>query len=141
LARVRDINRDIETLLGKNPDLDSFAANNQAFLPQSSASAPPAEAGAVILAIVSPHEALPGNDLIIRATTMQRMQQVSATLPNIQQELPLQFNSATGVWENIWRVPAGFARGEYQVVIRALAENGELPLPAPHIVCKPFRLV
>jgi hypothetical protein len=126
LARVREVRREIETLLGKNPNLAVAAAPSPNSLPQPAASAPPAEAGAVILAVVSPREALPGNDVLLTAATMQKMRQVSAILPD-QQELPLVYNAGADLWEGAWRVPADFAQGSaYQVVIKALADNGAL---------------
>jgi len=52
LARVKDINRDIEVLLGRNPNLEIYTDTNPytgpASLPQSAAFAPPAEAGTAL---------------------------------------------------------------------------------------------
>ncbi|MDR2430828.1 MAG: S-layer homology domain-containing protein [Candidatus Margulisbacteria bacterium] len=125
LARTPDISKDIEALLGRNPGLAVSADPYQTFLPQPPASAPPVEAGAVLLAVASPREALPGNDITLTAAAMQKMRQVSAILPD-QKELPMQYNPAIDLWEITWRVPAGFAGGQYQVVVKALAENGAL---------------
>ncbi|GBR75116.1 protein S-layer homology domain, partial [Candidatus Termititenax aidoneus] len=100
LARVGRINTEIEALLGAKTSWSQTIGQ-----PYSALAAPlsPAADGtavdgsAVIMAVVSPRDALPDNDVIITVVSMQRLRHAGVFLPD-NTELPLQYNPSADLW-------------------------------------------
>jgi hypothetical protein len=126
LARIGRINTEIEALLGAKTSWSQTIGQ-----PYSAAASPIAsgadgvavDGSAVIMAVVSPRDALPDNDVIITVVSMQRLRHAGVFLPD-NTELPLQYNPSADLWEGSWRVSSAMPSGTHQLAVRATAENG-----------------
>jgi archaellum component FlaF (FlaF/FlaG flagellin family) len=122
LARTGKINAEIETLLGAKTAWTQTIVQPSVASPISSADGNAVDGSAVIMAVVSPRDALPDNDVIITVVSMQRLRHVGVFLPD-NTELLLQYNPSADLWEGSWRVSNALPSGTYQLAIRAMAEN------------------
>jgi hypothetical protein len=126
LARIGRINTEIEELLGTKTDWSQTIGQ-----PYTAAASPLAKSSdgnavdgsAVIMAVVSPRDALPDNDVIITVVSMQRLRHVGVFLPD-NTELLLQYNPSADLWEGAWRVSSAVPAGTHQLTVRAAAESG-----------------
>jgi hypothetical protein len=126
LSRTGKINAEIEALLGAKANLSQTIGQPYAAAAtpvSQSADGNAVDGSAVIMAVVSPRDALPDNDVIITVVSMQRLRHVGVFLPD-NSELLLQYNPSADLWEGAWRISSAVPAGTHQLTVRAAAENG-----------------
>jgi hypothetical protein len=135
LARVAEINREIELMLDRKTNWD-YAIDNSYYLKQNAtqtdsvppscnlAAAPQQNGGALIVGIVAPKEVMKGNDLNLTVAALAKMKAITAVFPDTSR-LPLTFNSNTDVWEINWKTPKDIRPGDYQLTVEAVDQGDQ----------------
>jgi hypothetical protein len=138
MARIPEINREIELLIDKKTNWD-YAIDNSYYVRQPmqdtlgyqnqtndspAVAETPQDAKSIIVGIASPREVMAGNDLSMSVATLVKMKQVEAIFPDTAQ-LPLQYNNETDLWELNWKVPKDQRPGNYSVRIEAVDQSNK----------------
>lgn len=132
LARIPEINRSIEDLLGKKTDwyynIDSSYYSN--YKPLSTREVMPAEQltnknlSTLLIGAASPREVLVNKDLKITAASLIKLKQVTAKFPDGSIQ-PLAYDSKTDLWEAAWKVPLNNKLGRFKVELQAIGNDGQ----------------
>lgn len=137
LARLPEINRVIETMLGSRTAWDYRVEDTRYYdqgkaVPQSDTSDGFVAAitlrqeptlSKLIIGVVSPLEVVAGRDIRLTVASLEKMKAISAVFPD-GAELPLIYDRKTELWEVSWRVPNTLKMGSYNIAIKGSCTKG-----------------
>lgn len=133
LARMAEINRSIEDLIGKKTDWNyTIDSSYYTGYEQRRDSVQPAEQrvsgnktlSSLIIGVAAPREVLVNKDLKISAASLVKLKELTAKMPDgtVQK---LIFDSRTELWETAWKVPATNQLGRTRIELTALGSDGQ----------------
>lgn len=137
LARIPEINRVIEEMLGSKTAWDYRVDDTRYYEPGQSVvqnSAQPISeefkgeseptVSKLMIGVVSPLEVVAGRDIRLTVASLEKMKAVSALFPD-GAELPLIYDRKTDLWEVSWRVPDTLKISSYNIMIKGNGIKGE----------------
>lgn len=131
LARMSEVNRSIEELIGKKTDwnynIDSsyytgYEERHRDVQPAEQRGAGNKSLSSLIIGVAAPREVLIAKDLKISAASLIKLKSISAKFPDGTLQ-SLELDRKTDLWEAAWKVPANIALGKYKIEFTAIGQD------------------